>query len=55
VNQQTFITYTACVLGAAVALALVIDGAYAQASVLAAGVAFLIYWAQRQNRREGDR
>jgi hypothetical protein len=54
VTQQTLMIYTACVLAVAVAIALAIDGRYPQASLMAVGAAFLIYWNQRQNRREGD-
>jgi hypothetical protein len=47
--------YLGAALGVIVAISLVARGEPAPASVIAAGAAFLIYWAWRQSRERGER
>jgi hypothetical protein len=54
VTRDELVAYIGAVLAIAVAGSFVVRGHYPQASLLAAGAAFLIYWA-RQNRDRGDR
>ena len=53
-TRETLLRYIAAILAVAVAGAMAVNGRYAQASVLAAGAAFLIYWNWRQQRDQGD-
>jgi hypothetical protein len=54
-QQPTFFMYLGSAIAIAVAVSLLIRDRPLQASLLAAGAAFLIYWARREDRKGGDR
>ena len=53
-EQPVVFTYIASAIGMLVAAGLVVQGEFGPAAVVAAGAAFLIYWARRQDREGGD-